>query len=175
MGKLRIGLLGAGRIGKLHGTNIQNFVPDAEVTMLADPFLNADMEAWAHGIGIENARRIRTKSLHPMMLTQFLSALPPTRMLISSSRQPRPESTSSARSPFTPISQRSKKLLLQSTRQASSFRSVSSAASTEATRQFVTSSLPASSASRSSSRSAHATRVLRPWNTSRFPAASSST
>ena len=50
--KLRIGLLGAGRIGKLHGTNIQNFVPDAEVTILADPFLNPDMEAWAAGIGI---------------------------------------------------------------------------------------------------------------------------
>ena len=50
--KLRIGLLGGGRIGKLHGTNIQNFVPDAEVTILADPFMNADMEAWAAGIGI---------------------------------------------------------------------------------------------------------------------------
>ena len=29
--KLRIGLIGAGRIGNLHGTNIQNFIPDAEV------------------------------------------------------------------------------------------------------------------------------------------------
>ena len=33
--KLRIGLLGAGRIGNLHGTNIQNFVPDAEVVIVA--------------------------------------------------------------------------------------------------------------------------------------------
>ena len=38
--KLRIGLLGAGRIGNLHGTNIQNFVPDAEVVIVADPFMN---------------------------------------------------------------------------------------------------------------------------------------
>ncbi len=35
--KLRIGLLGGGRIGKLHGTNVQNFIPDAEVVILADP------------------------------------------------------------------------------------------------------------------------------------------
>ncbi|MDO4491231.1 MAG: inositol 2-dehydrogenase [Lachnospiraceae bacterium] len=50
--KLRIGLLGAGRIGQLHGTNIQNFVPTAEVVMVADPFMNEKMEAWAAGLGI---------------------------------------------------------------------------------------------------------------------------
>lgn len=43
--KLRIGLLGGGRIGKLHATNVQNFIPDAEIAILADPFLNEDMEA----------------------------------------------------------------------------------------------------------------------------------
>ncbi len=50
--KLRIGLLGGGRIGKLHGTNVQNFIPNAEIVVLADPFLNEDMEAWAKSIGI---------------------------------------------------------------------------------------------------------------------------
>ncbi|MBO7711655.1 MAG: inositol 2-dehydrogenase [Lachnospiraceae bacterium] len=50
--KIRIGLLGAGRIGKLHGTNLMNYVPDAEVVMVADPFMNDAMEAWAKGIGI---------------------------------------------------------------------------------------------------------------------------
>ena len=50
--KVRIGLLGAGRIGKLHGTNLVNFVPDAEVVVVADPFMNADMEAWAESLGI---------------------------------------------------------------------------------------------------------------------------
>ncbi|MBQ2627900.1 MAG: inositol 2-dehydrogenase [Eubacterium sp.] len=52
MAKIRIGLLGGGRIGRLHGTNLQNFVPDAEVVMLADPFLNDEMAAWAESIGI---------------------------------------------------------------------------------------------------------------------------
>lgn len=50
--KLRIGLLGAGRIGKLHGTNIQNAVPDAEVVIVADPFMNDEMREWAAGINI---------------------------------------------------------------------------------------------------------------------------
>ena len=52
MGKLKIGLLGGGRIGKLHATNVQNFIPDAEITVLADPFMNDDMEAFAKGLGI---------------------------------------------------------------------------------------------------------------------------
>ena len=50
--KVRIGLLGAGRIGKLHGTNLQNAVNDAEVVIVADPFMNEEMEAWAKSIGI---------------------------------------------------------------------------------------------------------------------------
>ena len=53
--KLRIGLLGAGRIGNLHGTNIQNFVPDAEVVIVADPFMNEKIRL------LQNARsRINT-------------------------------------------------------------------------------------------------------------------
>ncbi len=52
MAKVRIGLLGGGRIGKLHGTNLQNVIPNAEIVMLADPFLNEGMEEWAKSIGI---------------------------------------------------------------------------------------------------------------------------
>ena len=50
--KLRIGLLGAGRIGTLHGANVQNFIPNAEIVTVADPFMNEDMKAWAESIGI---------------------------------------------------------------------------------------------------------------------------
>ena len=52
--KLRIGLLGGGRIGKLHGTNIQNFIPNAEVVVVADPFMNDAMKEWAASVGITN-------------------------------------------------------------------------------------------------------------------------
>ena len=50
--KLKIGLLGLGRIGKLHAANVQNAIPDAEITLAADPFLNEEMELFAKGIGI---------------------------------------------------------------------------------------------------------------------------
>lgn len=49
---LRIGLIGGGRIGKLHGTNIQNSIPEAEVVILADPYMNEEMEDWAKSVGI---------------------------------------------------------------------------------------------------------------------------
>ena len=74
--KLRVGLLGAGRIGNLHGTNIQNFVPDAEVVIVADPFMNEKMEEWAKSIGISRC----SKDPEGM---QSLSAPPPTHMLSS--------------------------------------------------------------------------------------------
>ncbi len=50
--KLKIGLIGGGRIGKLHGTNVQNFIPNAEIAIVADPFANEAMEAWAESVGI---------------------------------------------------------------------------------------------------------------------------
>ena len=55
--KLRIGVLGVGRIGKLHVTNLVNSVPDAEVVMVADPFLNDDSIAWANSLGITNCSK----------------------------------------------------------------------------------------------------------------------
>ncbi len=55
--KVRIGMLGAGRIGKLHATNLVNAVPDAEVVMIADPFMNEATEEWAKGLGITNVTK----------------------------------------------------------------------------------------------------------------------
>ncbi|MDR0885500.1 MAG: inositol 2-dehydrogenase [Clostridiales Family XIII bacterium] len=55
MGKsVRIGLLGAGRIGKLHGENLVYAVPNATLAAVADPFLNDDTRAWAANLGVEN-------------------------------------------------------------------------------------------------------------------------
>lgn len=50
--KVRIGVLGAGRIGKLHITNLVNSTPGAEVAAIADPFMNEATENWAAGLGI---------------------------------------------------------------------------------------------------------------------------
>lgn len=51
--KLKIGLLGAGRIGKLHGNNISYHIPNAKIVAMADPMLNDDMKAWANELGFE--------------------------------------------------------------------------------------------------------------------------
>jgi myo-inositol 2-dehydrogenase/D-chiro-inositol 1-dehydrogenase len=51
-GELRIGLIGGGRIGKLHGKNINTSVPGAKVVCLAEPMLNDEHKAWAAETGI---------------------------------------------------------------------------------------------------------------------------
>ena len=50
--KVKLALLGAGRIGQLHGTNIQNNIPNAEIVILADPYLSDQAREWAAGVGI---------------------------------------------------------------------------------------------------------------------------
>jgi myo-inositol 2-dehydrogenase/D-chiro-inositol 1-dehydrogenase len=50
--KVRIGMLGAGRIGKLHGENLAYAVPDAELVAIADPFLTDAIVEWANGLGV---------------------------------------------------------------------------------------------------------------------------
>ncbi|WNS78798.1 inositol 2-dehydrogenase [Domibacillus sp. DTU_2020_1001157_1_SI_ALB_TIR_016] len=52
--KVRIGLIGAGRIGQLHGENLVRFVPNAELVAIADPFFNDTTYAWASSLGVEN-------------------------------------------------------------------------------------------------------------------------
>ncbi len=54
MKKVRIGLLGAGRIGKLHGENLAHAVPQADLKAVADPFMNDATREWAADMGIEN-------------------------------------------------------------------------------------------------------------------------
>lgn len=53
MEKVRIGLLGCGRIGKLHGTNLVQSIPQAELVAVADPFMNDGIKEWAAGLGVE--------------------------------------------------------------------------------------------------------------------------
>ncbi|MBQ9015602.1 MAG: inositol 2-dehydrogenase [Firmicutes bacterium] len=62
MKKLRIGLIGAGRIGKLHGENLANSVAEADLAAVADPLMNEEIRAWAADLGIascyEDAQKI---------------------------------------------------------------------------------------------------------------------
>ena len=51
---LNIGIIGAGRIGKVHTQSIAGCVRGAKVTTIADPFITPETEAWARGLGIGN-------------------------------------------------------------------------------------------------------------------------
>ena len=50
---LKVGIIGAGRIGKVHGESITKYVKNATVKAIADPFLNDATKAWAQSMGIE--------------------------------------------------------------------------------------------------------------------------
>ena len=54
---ITVGIIGAGRIGKVHAGTIAYHVPGAKIKTIADPFMNAETEAWAKSIGIENTTK----------------------------------------------------------------------------------------------------------------------
>lgn len=49
---INIGIIGAGRIGKVHAESVTRFVKGATVKAIADPFMNEATEAWAKEMGI---------------------------------------------------------------------------------------------------------------------------
>jgi myo-inositol 2-dehydrogenase/D-chiro-inositol 1-dehydrogenase len=49
---ITIGILGAGRIGKLHAENLAYRLPQARIKAIADVNLTPAMEAWAKGLGV---------------------------------------------------------------------------------------------------------------------------
>lgn len=51
---LKIGIIGAGRIGKVHAESITKYVPNAEVKAIADPFMTEETKAWAKSMGIKD-------------------------------------------------------------------------------------------------------------------------
>lgn len=53
MKKIKVGIIGAGRIGKLHAENLINNISSVEVKSIADVFADK-IETWAHELGIKN-------------------------------------------------------------------------------------------------------------------------
>ena len=43
---MKAGIIGAGRIGKVHAKNIAMFVPEVEIKTVADPFMNDETEKY---------------------------------------------------------------------------------------------------------------------------------
>src|SRR5450830_1018785 len=49
---LNLGIIGVGRIGKVHAEGISKGVRNARVVAIADPMMNAETENWARALGI---------------------------------------------------------------------------------------------------------------------------
>ena len=54
---MKIGIIGAGRIGKVHAKNIAMFVREMEIKTIADPFANEETEAFAKQYGIAHVTK----------------------------------------------------------------------------------------------------------------------
>lgn len=54
---VNVGIIGAGRIGRVHVESICTQVPGARVKMLADPFMTDETAAWARGMGVEKTTK----------------------------------------------------------------------------------------------------------------------
>ena len=49
---LKIGIIGAGRIGQVHAESITKYVKEAEVKSIADVYLSDSVKEWAKNMGI---------------------------------------------------------------------------------------------------------------------------
>ena len=50
---INVGIIGAGRIGKVHCESIMRYVKGATVKAIADPFLNDVTIEWAKSLGVK--------------------------------------------------------------------------------------------------------------------------
>ncbi len=60
---VKLGIIGAGRIGKVHMESICTQVPNAKVKTVADPFMDAEKEAWVKKKGVAQV----TKDYHEIL------------------------------------------------------------------------------------------------------------
>jgi myo-inositol 2-dehydrogenase/D-chiro-inositol 1-dehydrogenase len=68
---LNIGIIGAGRIGKVHAESITYHVKDAKVAAIADPYMNEATIAWANSLGIQNVHT----DYHNILLDDSIQAV----------------------------------------------------------------------------------------------------
>lgn len=57
MKQITVGIIGAGRIGKVHAQSIALNIPGAKIKTIADVYMNEETETWAESLGIENTTK----------------------------------------------------------------------------------------------------------------------
>ena len=71
---MKVGIIGAGRIGKVHAKNISMFVPEVEIKTVADPFMNAETESYLKNLGVREV----TKEARDILNDREIEAVPQT-------------------------------------------------------------------------------------------------
>ena len=66
-----VGIIGAGRIGKVHTESICNYVRNAKIKTVADPFMNETTEKWLKSMGVEGT----TKDYHEILSDPEIDAV----------------------------------------------------------------------------------------------------
>jgi len=72
MKQIQVGIIGAGRIGKVHAQSIANFVPNAVVKAIADPFMTEETKLWAEKMGIKDVYTDHKRILEDSEITVVL-------------------------------------------------------------------------------------------------------
>ena len=99
---IKIGIIGAGRIGKVHLQSITYHVKNACVKAVADPFMNEETEKFIRDLGVQKVCKDYKEILEDSEIDAvFGMLLYWTPMRPFPSRPLRPESMCSARSPWT--------------------------------------------------------------------------
>ena len=57
MERIQIGIIGAGRIGRVHAENIAKSVPQMEIRTVADPYMSPEAESFLRDLRIPNLSR----------------------------------------------------------------------------------------------------------------------
>ena len=57
MDKLKVGVIGAGRLGRIHAENIAKFIPQAQLEAIADIRVSSDQENWAKSLGVRTVSK----------------------------------------------------------------------------------------------------------------------
>lgn len=68
---ITVGIIGAGRIGKVHAHSISTQIPNARIKWMADPFMNKDTADWVKGKGVEKL----TKDYHDVLNDKEVQAV----------------------------------------------------------------------------------------------------
>lgn len=68
---ITVGIIGAGRIGKVHANSISTQVPNAKIKWMADPFMDKKTEIWVKSKGVQKA----TKDYHDILKDKEVQAV----------------------------------------------------------------------------------------------------